>query len=102
MAHINEWQRFTHDESAMPDENDADGLRAVKPLSNRARKRLERVYMLKALNNVHNIFADIADVMLDKLRDMSDAWKSTEEWCETLEQIRRGGLRYDVIEEREE
>ena len=49
LAHINEWQRFTQDDSAMPDEDDADGSRAVKPLSNRARKRLDRVYMLRAL-----------------------------------------------------
>ena len=85
----------------MPNEDDVEGSRETKPLSNRARKRLDRKYMLKALNHVHNIFADIADLMLANFPDMSEAWKCTQEWCDTLEQIRRGELRDDVIEERE-
>ena len=77
LTNINGFQRFAQgdpgDDSAMPDEDDAEGSKVVKPLSNRARKRLERVYMLKALNNVHQIFSDIAHLMLDKLRDMNEA-----------------------------
>ena len=33
---------------------------------------------------------------------MSEPWECTEEWCDTLEQIRRGERRDDVIEERED
>ena len=57
--------------------------------------------MLQALHNVQDIFADIADLMIAKFKDMNEAWKATKEWCETLERIRRGELRDDVIEETE-
>ena len=57
--------------------------------------------MLKALNNVHEIFAELADLMMAKFRDMDEAWKSTVAWCTTFERIRRGKLREEGIEERE-
>ena len=49
--------------------------------------------MLKALNNLHDIFADLAGLMLQKFRDMGEAWESTVEWGTTLERIKRGELR---------
>ena len=57
--------------------------------------------MLVALNNVHDIFAEIADLMVAKFRDMSEAWKASKEWCEVTEQIRRGEMRDDEVLEAE-
>ena len=71
------------------------------PLSNRGNKQFHRRYILRALNNVHEIFADPADLMLQKFRDMDEAWKSTAEWCTTLEHIKRGEMRDEEIEEYE-
>ena len=57
--------------------------------------------MLAALNNVHDIFAEIADLMMAKFKDMNEAWKASKEWCEVTERVRRGELRDDEILEAE-
>ena len=46
--------------------------------------------MLVALVEVHDISAEIADLMVAKFADMKEAWKASQEWCEVLEKIRRG------------
>ena len=58
-------------------------------------------YMLKALNNVHDIFEELADLMMDKFRDVDAAWKSIVEWCIIFEHIKSGELRDEEIDERE-
>ena len=45
--------------------------------------------MLQALNDVHEICEEIADLMLLESRDMDVAELATEEWCKTFEQIKR-------------
>ena len=39
--------------------------------------------------------------MIAKFKDMHEARTETQEWCDTLERIRRGELRDDVIEDAE-
>ena len=67
-------------------------------------RRRQWKYMLIALVEVHDIFPEIADLMLAKFKymneawkapfkDMNEAWKAPKEWCEVLDQIRRGVLR---------
>ena len=80
------------DEPACPNLDGAGDSGRADPLSNRGNKQLHRRYMLKALS-VHEIFAELADLMLQKFRDMDEAWKSTVEWCTTLEHIKRGEMR---------
>ena len=53
--------------------------------------------MLVALVGVHDIFAEIADLMLAKFADMEEACKAPKEWCEVLEKIRKGEVRDEEI-----
>ena len=53
--------------------------------------------MLVALVEVHDIFSEIADLMLAKFKDMNEAWKASKEWCEVLDHIRRGELRDEEV-----
>ena len=101
LTNIQEFRKFTDDGSVLPNEENAEESREEKPFSKKERKRLQRKYMLTALNNVPYIFAETADLMLAKFKDMNEAGKETKEWCETLHHIRRGELRDDVIEDRE-
>ena len=59
-------------------------------MSNRMKRRMGRNIMVQAPNDVHEIFEEIADLMLLKFRDMDAAWKESEEWCKTLGHIKEG------------
>ena len=61
------------------------------------KRRRQRKYMLVALVEVHDIFSNIADLMLAMFRDMNEACKASKEWCEVLEHIRRGDLRGEEV-----
>ena len=58
--------------------------------------------MLQELINVHEMFEDIADLMLLKVKGMDEACTASEEWCRTLEQIKKGELRDDQIDRKEQ
>ena len=46
---------------------------------------------------VHDNCAGIADRVLASFADMEEAWKASKEWCEVLENIRKGELRDEEV-----
>ena len=73
LTDIQQFKDFTEDGSVLPNEENAEQSREEKPIAAKEKKRLHMRYMLKALTNVQYIFADIADLMLAKFKDMNEA-----------------------------
>ena len=89
LADIGHYNKVTGDEEA----TDGENIGGPRQLCCKEKRRRNRKYMLVALVGVHDIFAEIADLMLAKFADMKEAWKASKEWCEVLEKIRNGELR---------
>ena len=90
------------DDSPIPCQEGAGDSKGTTLMSNRMKRRMARNLMLQALNDVHEIFEEIADLMLLKVHDMDAVCNASVEWCKTFEHIRRGELRDDEIDKREE
>ena len=87
LTDIEHYKKVTGDEEA----TDGDNLVGPRQLCCKEKRRRNRKY------GVHDIFAEIADLMLAKFADMKEAWKASEERCAVLEQIRNGELRDEEV-----
>ena len=86
LSDIEHYKQVTGDGEVTDGENNG----APNRLCCKEKRRRERKYMLVALVGVHDIFTEIAYLMLAKFADMEEAWKASKEWCEVLEKIRKG------------
>ena len=93
LADIEHYKKVTGDEEA----TDGENIGGPRQLCCKEKRRRNRKYMLVALVGVHDIFAEIADLMLAKFADMKEAWKASKEWCAVLEHIRNGELRDEEV-----